>query len=265
MILRFLFHLVFFAVLTILTQIGGIVYLISIITVDRKINYSNAKRTALFLALYSISTFVIVPIVAPLFGREKIMESEMIVANSFIYKLANRNYVKPKLNQAIQKISDGLNRKNKGIKLVYLDANFPFIDGFPLLPHLSHNDGKKLDISFVYEDKDKKLTNLKPSVSGYGVFEEPRKTEYDQISVCKSKGYWQYDYAQYLTFGQINSEINFSSRGTKDLMNSIINQPNVRKIFIEPHLKSRMNLKHDKIRFHGCKAVRHDDHIHFQL
>ena len=33
------------------------------------------------------------------------------------------------------------------IEIHYLDANFPFINKFPLLPHLSHNDGKKIDIT----------------------------------------------------------------------------------------------------------------------
>lgn len=38
------------------------------------------------------------------------------------------------------------------------------------------------------------------------------------------------------------------------------------KLFLEPHLKSRWRLgAYDKIRFHGCKAVRHDDHLHIQL
>ncbi|MFT5619364.1 MAG: hypothetical protein ACI85I_002607, partial [Arenicella sp.] len=38
------------------------------------------------------------------------------------------------------------------------------------------------------------------------------------------------------------------------------------KVFIEPHLKTRLGLEnYSKIRFHGCQAVRHDDHIHVQL
>ncbi len=33
----------------------------------------------------------------------------------------------------------------------------------------------------------------------------------------------------------------------------------------KPHLKTRLKLSSAKIRFHGCQAVRHDDHIHVQL
>ncbi|WP_231970220.1 hypothetical protein [Tenacibaculum jejuense] len=164
----------------------------------------------------------------------------------------------------LDRVSKELSKKHKGIKLVYLDANFPFFDGFPLLPHLSHNDGKKIDVSLIYE-KDNVVTNKKKSVTGYGVFSGPKKSEYNQITICKSKGYWQYDFPKYLTFGSINKDIEFSKKGTKSLINTILKQKQVSKLFIEPHLKSRLDLKNKKIRFHGCQAVRHDDHIHFQL
>lgn len=39
-----------------------------------------------------------------------------------------------------------------GTVTLYLDANFPFFDGFPLLPHLSHVDGRKRDIAYYYAD-----------------------------------------------------------------------------------------------------------------
>jgi hypothetical protein len=35
------------------------------------------------------------------------------------------------------------------IKLIYLDANFPFFDRFSLLPYLNHTNGRKIDISFI--------------------------------------------------------------------------------------------------------------------
>ena len=53
---------------------------------------------------------------------------------------------------------------------------------------------------------------------------------------------------------------------TKRLLLKFIRQPQIKKIFLEPHLKQRLGLqKEKKIRFHGCRAVRHDDHIHIQL
>ena len=57
----------------------------------------------------------------------------------------------------------------------------------------------------------------------------------------------------------------FDLKRTAFFIRLLTQDANIKKIFIEPHLKTRMRLKHAKIRFHGCHAVRHDDHIHFQL
>jgi len=215
--------------------------------------------------MYLLVTFLLVPLTAPVFGRERIKETHILSAHSFFYKLMNRNYVRPELNEALQKISIGLSKKHQGIKVIYLDANFPFFNKFPLLPHLSHNDGKKIDITLIYQLQNGKLTNKKPSVSGYGIYEGPRPHEYDQISICKSKGNWQYDFPKYLTFGRVNKEISFSEKGTRNLVLETIKLKNIGKILIEPHLKSRLNLNYNKVRYHGCHAVRHDDLIHIQL
>lgn len=175
MLLKILRDLITIILLTILTQIGGIVYLLSLLFFRKATTKKRLKRIGVFTLLYIITTFAIIPYVAPIFGREPIKESKYVKAHSFVYKLTNRNYVRPELNTAIQKIANSLHKKHKGIQLVYLDANFPFIDGFPLLPHLSHNDGKKIDITLLYKDAKDLLTNKKKSVSGYGVYAGPTK------------------------------------------------------------------------------------------
>lgn len=218
-----------------------------------------------FFALYLFSTFLIVPFIAPWFGREKIDDTAKISAHNFITKLCNRNYVTPNLNEVLKNISLQLNKKHPDIKVIYLDANFPFIDKFPLLPHLSHNDGKKIDIAFIYKNNQQKISNLKPSRSGYGVFEAPLKTEINQPLICKKKNYCQYDFTKHLTFGIINNQLSLDTEANATLIQIIANNPKVSKVFIEPHLKTRMKLHNSKIRYHGCKAVRHDDHIHFQI
>lgn len=260
-----LLHFIIIVFLTVFTQIGGVIYLITIFIIKSNSENKRLKRLITFSILYLFTTFLITPPLAALFGREKVKETEIIKAHTFFTKLLNRNYVKPELNLTLQKISTDFEKKHHGINLVYLDANFPFIDKFPLLPHLSHNDGKKIDLSLVYQLENGEITNKKPSISGYGVFENPTKNEIKQLEVCKKRGYWQYDFSKYLTFGAINREIQFSEKATKDLINLIIKQSEIGKIFIEPHLKNRMKLSSTKIRFQGCKAVRHDDHIHIQL
>lgn len=251
--------------MTVVTQIGGAVYLISLLVTRKRFEkFIFLKKLGVFILLYVFSAFVLTPNIAPIFGRERIKESELVQAHSFFYKLANRNYVRPQLNLVIDQVASQYAKRYKGIKFIYLDANFPFIDGFPLLPHLSHNDGKKIDITLVYEEE-KEMTNKKPSVSGYGIYEEPTKREHNRTQDCKKKGYWQYDFTKYLSFGHVNKEITFSKKGTRYLVKTIVKQDGVGKLLIEPHLKKRLGLASSKVRFHGCRAVRHDDHIHFQL
>ena len=263
--LKILLHIIIFVFLTVVTQIGGILYLIAVLSIKRTAKKRRLKKLGIFTGFYLITTFLIVPNIAPIFGREKIKETEFLKAHSFFYRLANRNYVRPELNKSLVQIATEYEKRNSGVKMIYLDANFPFINGFPLLPHLSHNDGKKIDVSLIYEDPNGKLTNKKPSISGYGIFEKPTAIEYDQNADCKQRGNWQYDFPKYLTLGTINKEIEFSEKGTRELANLILRQNSIGKLFIEPHLKSRLNLTNGKVRFHGCQAVRHDDHIHFQL
>lgn len=262
-LLKTLIKILLFVFLTVLTQIGGIVYLVSLI-ISRKWNKNlKFKTLIIFIGLYLFSTLLIVPLIAPVFGREKVNHSEKIKPTNYMTVLLNRNYVRPKLNELLSQTEKELNGTK--IEIHYLDANFPFINKFPLLPHLSHNDGKKIDISLIYETNNGVITDKQQSVSGYGVFENPKPNEYNQIEKCLKNGYFQYDYPKYITFGKINKELEFSNKGTKRLIKSILKNRNLEKIFIEPHLKSRMKLNDNRIRYHGCRAVRHDDHIHIQL
>ncbi len=53
---------------------------------------------------------------------------------------------------------------------------------------------------------------------------------------------------------------------TAALVRLLAADPRVRRIFIEPHLKARLGLTHlAKVRFAGCQAARHDDHIHIDF
>jgi hypothetical protein len=251
--------------LTILTQVGGIIYLFSLLLAEKlKISF-KLKKAIIFVVLYSLITLLIIPRLAPIFGRVKIQNTERIKPTNYWTVILNRNYVVPELKDFLESVADDLKLIAPSQELRYLDANFPFVNKFPLLPHLSHNDGKKIDFSLVYENKNGEITNLKKSRSGYGVFAEPDLTEFNQTEYCLKKGYFQYDYPKYLTLGNINDSLIFSERGTRQLLLSILKQKNLGKLFIEPHLKIRMNLNDSRIRFHGCGAVRHDDHIHMQL
>jgi len=263
--LKYLERAFLFVILTIVSQVGGLVYLLSLF-LSKRIKYQFfGKGILMFSTLYILSTFLIVPIIAPLFGREKIKNKSHLQPANYLSIVLNRNYVTPETNVFLQNISNHLAQANSNVQARYLDACFPFFKGFPLLPHLSHKDGCKIDFSLVYEDEDGRIVNKGKSRSGYGIFEDAKNDEFNQCKDCLQKGYFQYDYPKYLTLGKVNSELKFSKKGTKELIDAIVSQKALCKMFIEPHLKQRMKLSDSRIRFHGCGAVRHDDHIHVQI
>lgn len=271
-IVKGLLHFVLILVLTITTQVGGVIYLLSLL-----IRYLLYKKSAfnrrillasIFTITYIFASFLIIPPIAKTFGRVPlpIFSDAKIKPLNIITCVLNRHYVTPKLKQSISNVSKKMEAKFPNTIISYLDANFPFYDVFPLLPHLSHNDGKKLDIAFFYKNTLGVALNKKaPSFIGYGVFEEPKLGEYNAPKSCAEKGYWQYSLLEKFVPQWNKNKILFDQKRTKAILQFLLKEKSIQKIFIEPHLKTRMGLSNDKIRFHGCQAVRHDDHIHLQI
>lgn len=266
LIVKLFVHTIIIIVLTIVTQIGGLVWMIVMLSnlLFRK-KPSRITRVVSFLVLYLLISFLMVPPLAKMNDRVPLPTSKSgkVIPHAYFTILLNRHYVKPFLKSALLTISNELHSKHPGLKVTYLDANFPFFDGFPLLPHLSHNDGKKIDLAFFYLNEGQP-TNEKPARSGYGAFVEPLNAKNSQTDICRNKGYWYYDYTKYLTLGS-RDDLTLNKNATKDLINISAAHRLTQKILLEPHLKRRMQITSDKIRFQGCHAVRHDDHIHLQV
>ncbi|KLV04678.1 hypothetical protein ABT56_14390 [Photobacterium aquae] len=258
--------IIIFLVLAVTTQIGAISFLLALVMCRFLPFKGVAVQLTLNVALYTLLTFAIVPHVAPYFGREPIaITSQLKPTNYWLTYGLNRQYVTPELNSVLAEISTEFQQRHPTAVVNFLDAGFPFIKHYPLLPHLSHHDGRKVDLSFFYLTADGKATPHKPSRSGYGIFENPHNNEKDTTAFCKAHGYFQYDYPKYLTLGVPYPNLKFDEVLNRNLISVIVSHPNIGKVFIEPHLRTRLGLSHPRIRFHGCGAVRHDDHIHLQL
>jgi hypothetical protein len=264
-------RIVIFLFLTILTQIGGLVYLASFIAdtyIDKcfksRLGRWTLKFTA-FLFIYLICTFFVVPPLANFFGRVPLpITGDLKPLNKLTWFL-NRQYVQPKAKELLIKSTLEMKAQFPEVSVNYLDANFPFLNKFPLPPHLSHNDGKKVDVAFFYDDKEGKYVDDAPSPIGYGVYEAPRNIEVNLPDVCAKKGYWQYSLIGKFVSQQSKADYVFDATKVSAFISILCKSPLTQKIFIEPHLKDRMRLQYSKIRFHGCQAVRHDDHIHLQI
>lgn len=272
-------ELIAIAVLTLLTQIGGVVLWLALPVIGRAAGHANqwgraaafGAGTTVFAAAYGFAAIAVVPPVATAFGRVPLpcfaASGGFYRAASPLYCLANRHYATPRARKLLTALSRALNRRFPGTTVTYLDAGFPFIDGFPLLPHLSHDDGRKIDIAFFYLNRHS--GNAKPVGGawpiGYWAFVPPRAGE---AKPCRGKSRrpfmrWDMAWLQPLFAG-----LALDPERTGAMLRWLAangGRSGLRKVLIEPHLRSRFNLPGSLFRFQGCRAARHDDHIHIQM
>lgn len=269
---------IFFAIfavvfLTVVTEIGGIILWFSygigeIISNHKKGSHSLYSALA-FLFIYGISIAFVVPFVAPLFGRVALncfaTEAHPYQANSILYCALNRNYVQPQVKSMLEGLADHMANKFPETVVSYLDANFPFVNGTPLLPHLSHRDGKKLDVAFFYKDQESEMPLPKGGGWVVGYWNFAPSWYFEKKQVCANDGplRWKFTWLQ-SNFSNLALDLDRTSEMLNYLSLGNTSKP-IQKIFIEPYLVETLNVHSDKIKFAGCNAARHDDHIHFQV
>ena len=243
-----LFHSTVFVFLTVLTQIGGVAWLLS------RLFRWKVPAFLVFYVIFSIASVWI----APGFGRVALscFESGPLKVQSWMYCALNRTYVAPDLRDILVSTAEEMDRRFPGTETVVLDANFPFLNGFPLLPHLSHDDGEKVDLAFYCEDETGYLPGATRSPIGYFAFERgPSECEPVWPTLR-----WNFDALQPLW-----RDYELEHARNRMVMQILSRHQRVGKLFVEPHLVRTLDVQHPNIRFQGCRAARHDDHIHLQL
>lgn len=271
-IIRLLLQLLFLICLTVFTQVGGLIWLLNRAWWHprKKTSWLAVYRGLSFGTLYLFAVLCLIPLLARFNGRVPLpllaSTTVPLAPKSWLSCLANRHYVSLSLYQLAVQQGQALRKIDPGLHLVYLDANFPFGAHFPLFPHRSHDDGRKLDLAFFrYDTQTQKPTTNYPSFFGYGFSEPPLSGELDQAEICRQRGFWQYSFLQEWVHGN-RHRYKFDAELNTQLLQKLADDPGTEKIFIEPHLKGRLGLgRIDKIRFQGCQSVRHDDHIHLQV
>ncbi|MBS1593052.1 MAG: hypothetical protein JST90_01925 [Bacteroidetes bacterium] len=273
--MKILVRLIIFLLLTLLTQVGGVIYLLCwplFYLIEKKAAKKSASfllKPLSFLVVYILLSATVIPMLAGVFGRAAlpVFGGHGIRPNNIMTCLLNRHYVRRSLRDVLIEVADKQKENGISLPLRYLDAGFPFVNGWPMLPHLSHNDGRKLDLSYYYQDKEnaEALTGT-PAWSGYGFCEAPVNGEVDMPCQCEQSGHTQYSILRKLSSDALHEIYNVDAGATATLIRALAAEPSVSMIFIEPHLKHRWQLDDvSKIKFHGCHAVRHDDHIHIQI
>lgn len=246
--LRLIANFIVVLLLTILTQIGGGAWIISLFF---------RQRIFAFILVYAALTVAAIWI-APSFGRVALncFDRGPLQVQSWMYCALNRNYVAPELRDVLTDTAEELDRRYPGTETLVLDANFPFLNGFPLLPHLSHDDGDKVDLALYYRDETGYLPGATRSPIGYFAF-EPGATD------CEPRWptlRWDFDLLQPLW-----RDYELDEERTTAVLRILSSDERVGKTLVEPHLVQSLGVAHPRIRFQGCRAARHDDHIHLQL
>lgn len=270
-------YLALMALLTVLTQVGGLILLLCLPLFSwlrRKQLRSFLRfiyQTSLFLLVYVAFSWLIIPPLAARYGRVPMplfaKPNNPVRPLNKLTGFLNRHYVRKPLRELITSTAVQMHRRYPGTLTLYLDAGFPFWNGFPLIPHLSHNDGRKIDLAFYYADATslKRVNGEAPAWLGYGICEAPRPGEVNRPRECEQLGYWQYSLLSRF-FSQKKSALTFDADRTAALVKRLARNQATGKLFIEPHLRIRLGLRaYAKIGIHGCHAVRHDDHLHVQL
>lgn len=272
-LLAILSHVLVVVLLTVVTQVGGLIHLLCFPFYQRLEQRFSHKTTRVmgqilvFLTVYLLSVLIIVPLVAPRFGRVALpVYHTDLQPQHWLTVLAARNYVRPALRRAAIDVAVEMKRQHQST-LLYLDAQHPFGNGWPLIPHLSHSDGRKLDVALLWQDaRTGKPVSGTPSPIGYGVFEDPRPDEYDRAAECAAQGHWQYGYMEKVVPQDRKPYFTLDEARTAAMTRLFCKHRQVRRVLIEPYLKKRLLLEDlTNLRHHGCNAVRHDDHIHVEL
>lgn len=170
------------------------------------------------------------------------------------YCRLGRNYVRAPGLAVLNSTALSLRHRWPGLQLRYMEASWA--KGVrPMPPHLSHGDGRQIDLALFYLGKDGQPLAGPPKLWGYEAFEPPRR-ESERVCVGKRGKNDRPDPPR-------DRSWRLDETRTAALVRTLAADPRVRRIFIEPHLKTRLGLAGlAKVRFAGCQAARHDDHIH---
>lgn len=223
------------------------------------------RNWGLFLLLYGGVNFLIIPQIAKQYGKVPMpVFHQDLKPHNLSFALFNRHYVTPNMRATMLTTAKQMKAKYPNTILYYLDASHP-LGKYRLYPHLKHHNGKKLDVCYYYKNKQGK-TVPNPVTAGYGYFVKVKAGETNYPKKCSEQGSWWYSATGTLVRGNNTSEIEVDVEKNAYFLNLLTRNSNLRRVFVEPHLKERFGLQqNNKVRFHGCWAVRHDDHAHLEI
>ena len=239
--------MIFAIVLTALTQVGGAVWLLALIlrgTGPARVLRHGFLLISLYTA-FSVGAWAL----SPVFGRVALPCFGTDVAGLRAERLAfcvmNRSYVVPELADELVLVGQAL--ATEGYELRTLDAGFPI--PMPMVPHLTHAAGRAVDIALP-------LDGMRAPF-GYFAFVQPQEGDTQPCDGQIGRLRWDLPGLQPAT-------VTLDEGALRAQLTAILDRPRL-EVLIEPHLEARLGFDSPRLRFQGCHAARHDDHIHIRL
>ena len=150
--------------LTLLTQTGGLVLWLALPGLAWLFRRLRPRGAGLawpvvllaFAVVYLGVNLTVVPWAAVRWARVPLpcfaAADAPLEAQSPVFCLANRTYTRPAVRALLVELARDLEAEVPGAVLRTLDAGFPVLDGFPMLPHLSHRRGRDVDLALFWRD-----------------------------------------------------------------------------------------------------------------
>ncbi len=218
-------------------------------------------RLGIGLLTYGVIWQFVAPVVGEQYDRVALpCFGETLRAHSAVYCLANRHYVRSELAESASRIAERVARDHPGTVVRYLDGGFPMGSGFPLLPHISHGDGRRLDLALMWQDSTGSAARGNGSPLGYFGYASPPVDAPADCPVAVVDLRWDMNSLQ-----PVLSRNDLDVVRTRSLLDAVLAEQAIGKVLLEPHVQRQLERVSERLRFQGCHAARHDDHMHIQL
>ena len=174
------------------------------------------------------------------------------------YCRLDRHFVTPAAREALIAAARAVAARYPDEVLRFMDASGP-AGVVPFPPHLSHGDGRQIDLGLYYTDREGRPLAGFPDTRLYGCLWPAEPARPGEPLACPGGRAGPAEKPD----PPANRPWRLDDARTKALVEILVADRRVRRVLIEPHLERRLGLwGHPKLRFAGCQAARHDDHLH---
>jgi hypothetical protein len=174
-----------------------------------------------------------------------------------LYCRQGHNFIVPAGYDTLSDVAVKLARAHAGARLTYLEASWA--SGQMPMPIIAHGDGHQVDLALFYQTRSGVRMKGPPPTgrkSGYGAYEPPL---HETDRACPDRAAHGKDRPD----PPADRKWRMDETRTKTLVRLLVDDPRVRQVIVEPHLKARLGFSAEpKVTFAGCGSVRVDDHIH---